>query len=63
MTFVSLQISPKVPDNISNFTQTLKSLLELLDLEEEDEYGTLKPTDYAFKTTIDESKMLPNPLS
>ena len=52
MTFATLKIYSKVPDNISNFTQTLKSLLELLDLEEEDEYGTLKPTDYAFKTTI-----------
>ena len=35
-----------------NFTKTLKSLLELLELEEEDDYGVLRPTDYAFKTTM-----------
>jgi hypothetical protein len=35
-----------------NFTKTLKSLLELLELEEEDDYGVLRPTDYAFKMAI-----------
>ncbi|ELS00116.1 hypothetical protein [Gloeocapsa sp. PCC 73106] len=44
--------SPGISHNISNFTQTMKSLLELLELKEEDEYGTLKPTEYAFKTII-----------
>ncbi|MBC6481807.1 MAG: hypothetical protein GDA56_32650 [Hormoscilla sp. GM7CHS1pb] len=36
----------------SNFTTTLKRILELLDLEEEDDYGILKPTEYAFKTAM-----------
>jgi hypothetical protein len=30
----------------------LKRILELLDLEEEDDYGILKPTEYAFKTAM-----------
>lgn len=36
----------------SNFTTTLKRILELLDLEEEDDYGILKPTEHAFKTAM-----------
>ncbi len=36
----------------SNFTDTLKNILELLDLEEDDDYGILKPTEYALKTVI-----------
>ena len=36
----------------SNFTDTLKNILELLDLEEDDDYGILKPTAYALKTAI-----------
>jgi len=36
----------------SNFTTTLKRILELLDLEAEDDYGILKPTEYAFKTAM-----------
>jgi hypothetical protein len=37
---------------VSDFTITLKRILELLDLEEEDDYGILKPTEYAFKMAI-----------
>ena len=37
---------------LSNFRVTVERLLELLDLEEEDEYGILKPTEYAFKTAM-----------
>jgi len=36
----------------SNFTTTLKSILKLLDLEASDDYGILKPTEYAFKTAM-----------
>ena len=36
-----------------NFIVTLQRLMELLETEEEeDEYGILKPTDYAFQTVI-----------
>ncbi|MBD2772304.1 hypothetical protein [Iningainema tapete] len=33
-------------------TITLKRILELLEAEDEDDYGILKPTDYAFKTAL-----------
>jgi hypothetical protein len=33
-------------------TLTLKRLVALLDGEDEDDYGILKPTDYAFKTVM-----------
>ncbi|NJK53852.1 MAG: hypothetical protein HC936_15545 [Leptolyngbyaceae cyanobacterium SU_3_3] len=33
-------------------TLTLKCLVELLEADDEDEYGILKPTDYAFKTVM-----------
>jgi hypothetical protein len=33
-------------------TLTLKRLVELLEGEDEDDYGVLKPTDYAFKTVM-----------
>jgi len=32
---------------------TLKDLADLLELEEEDDYGLLKPSQYAFKTAMD----------
>jgi len=35
-----------------NFRITVERLIELLDLEEEDEYGILKPTEYAFRTAM-----------
>ena len=34
------------------FAVTIERILELLELEEEDDYGILKPTEYAFKTAI-----------
>lgn len=37
---------------LSNFPVTVERLLELLYLEEEDEYGIFRPTEYAFKTAI-----------
>jgi hypothetical protein len=52
MTISSVDISANSSDRTSKFTKTLKSLLELLELEEDDEYGTLRPTEVAFKTTI-----------
>jgi hypothetical protein len=45
--------SPFLPNPVSNFTSTVKSLLELLELPEEDDYGTLRPTDHAFKRAIE----------
>ncbi len=33
-------------------TITLKRILELLEGEDEDDYGIIKPTDYAFKTVL-----------
>jgi hypothetical protein len=36
-----------------NFIVTLQGLMELLETEEqEDEYGILKPTDYAFQSVL-----------
>lgn len=54
MTTQSLEtVTPQINQKyVDNFTRTIKSLLELLDLEKEDEYGTLRPVDYSFKTTI-----------
>jgi hypothetical protein len=37
---------------LSNFRITVERLLELLDLEQEDEYGILRPTEYAFRTAM-----------
>lgn len=38
--------------DVSKFTTTIKGILELLELEEEDDYGILKPTEYAFQTAM-----------
>jgi hypothetical protein len=35
-----------------NFRITVERLIQLLDLEEEDEYGILRPTEYAFRTAM-----------
>jgi hypothetical protein len=35
-----------------NYRITAQRILELLELEEEDEYGILKPTEYAFRTAM-----------
>jgi hypothetical protein len=37
---------------IQGITATLQSLVELLELEEDDDYGILRPTDHAFKTAM-----------
>lgn len=37
---------------LEEFAITLKRLVELLDLEEEDDYGILRPTSYAFTTAM-----------
>jgi len=34
------------------FTITLKRIVELLESEEKDDYGILKPSEYAFKTAM-----------
>ena len=35
-----------------NFRITVERPIQLLDLEEEDEYGIWRPTDYAFRTAM-----------
>ena len=37
---------------VQEITVTLKRLVELLESEDEDDYGILKPSDYAFKTIM-----------
>jgi hypothetical protein len=37
---------------LPGITITLKRLVALLELEDEDDYGILKPSDYAFKTVM-----------
>lgn len=37
---------------VQGITITLKRLVELLESEDEDDYGILKPSDYAFKTVL-----------
>ena len=37
---------------VQGITITLKRILELLEAEDEDDYGILKPTDYAFKNVL-----------
>ena len=51
---VTKEIPTKSIERVSplNFTTTLKMILELLDLEAEDDYGILKPTEHAFKTAM-----------
>ncbi|NER34286.1 MAG: hypothetical protein F6J93_09670 [Oscillatoria sp. SIO1A7] len=44
--------SDQCPSDVNNFTTTIKRVLELLELEEEDDYGILKPTEYAFQTAM-----------
>ncbi|NJM60594.1 MAG: hypothetical protein HC849_10945 [Oscillatoriales cyanobacterium RU_3_3] len=53
MTLAKEQITDSSSNSgLSNFRITVERLLELLDLEEEDEYGVLKPTEYAFRTAM-----------
>ncbi|MEY3866516.1 MAG: hypothetical protein RLZZ338_407, partial [Cyanobacteriota bacterium] len=48
--------TPKTDTNqnngLLNYRITAQRILELLDLEEEDEYGILRPTAYAIKTAM-----------
>ncbi len=54
MMTVTKEIPTKSIDqgSASNFTTTLKRILELLDLEAEDDYWILKPTEYARLSAI-----------
>jgi hypothetical protein len=53
MTVANEQITKSISNSgLSNFRITVEHLIELLDLEEEDEYGILRPTDYAFRTAM-----------
>ncbi len=39
-------------NGLLNYRITAQIILELLELEEEDEYGILRPTEYAFRTAM-----------
>jgi hypothetical protein len=53
MTLAKGQITDsRISIGLSNFRITVEHLLKLLDLEQEDEYGILRPTEYAFKTAM-----------
>ncbi|XZN91092.1 MAG: hypothetical protein ACM65M_26440 [Microcoleus sp.] len=53
MTIAKEQITDSISNSgLSNFRITVERLIELLDLEEEDEYGILRPTEYAFRTAM-----------
>jgi hypothetical protein len=53
MTVAKEQITDSSSNNgLSNFRITIERLIELLDLESEDEYGILRPTEYAFRTAM-----------
>ncbi|MEZ2240176.1 hypothetical protein [Microcoleus sp.] len=53
MTVANEQITDSTSNSgLSNFRITVERLIELLDLEEEDEYGVLRPTEYAFRTAM-----------
>ncbi|MEG4324281.1 hypothetical protein [Microcoleus sp. herbarium5] len=53
MTVAKEQITDSSSNSgLSNFRITVERLIELLDLEEDDEYGILRPTEYAFRTAM-----------
>ena len=52
MTLAKEKITNSSNSGLSNFRITIERLIELLDLEEEDEYGILRPTEYAFRTAM-----------
>ncbi|MEG4808776.1 hypothetical protein QUA82_14170 [Microcoleus sp. F8-D3] len=53
MTVAKEQITDSSSNSgLLNFRITVERLIELLDLEEQDEYGILRPTEYAFKTAM-----------
>ena len=52
-----MTIAPNITETspqsgLLNYRITAQRILELLELEEEDEYGILKPTEYAFRTAM-----------
>ncbi|MCU0547139.1 MAG: hypothetical protein MUE44_34110 [Oscillatoriaceae cyanobacterium Prado104] len=52
MTVANEQIADRSSKGLLNFRITVERLLELLDLEDDDEYGILRPTEYAFRTAM-----------
>jgi hypothetical protein len=52
MTVANEKITDSSNSGLSNFRITIERLIELLDLESEDEYGILRPTEYAFRTAM-----------
>jgi len=53
MTVAKEQITDSSSNSgLLNFRITVERLIQLLDLEEEDEYGILRPTEYAFRTAM-----------
>lgn len=53
MTVAKEQITDSSSNSgLLNFRITVERLIELLDLEEEDDYGILRPTEYAFRTAM-----------
>jgi hypothetical protein len=53
MTVAKEQITDSSSNSgLLNFRITVEGLIQLLDLEEEDEYGILRPTEYAFRTAM-----------
>ncbi|MFS8119627.1 MAG: hypothetical protein ACMG55_14235 [Microcoleus sp.] len=52
MTVANEQIAESSSKGLLNFRMTVERLIELLDLEDDDEYGILKPTEYAFRTAM-----------
>ncbi|MEG4496496.1 hypothetical protein QUB05_11420 [Microcoleus sp. F10-C6] len=53
MTVAKQQITDSSSNSgLLNFRITIERLIELLDLEQEDEYGILRPTEYAFRTAM-----------
>jgi hypothetical protein len=52
MTVALRSLSPQIPNPVSNFTSTITSLLALLELATEDDYGVLRPTHETFKKTL-----------
>ena len=53
MTVAKEQITDRSSNSgLWNFRIIVERRLQLFDLEEEDEYGILRPTEYAFKTAM-----------
>jgi hypothetical protein len=53
MTLAKEQITDSSSNSgLLNFRITIARLIQLLDLEAEDEYGILRPTEYGFRTAM-----------